>query len=87
MSRPVLTPDAYTGEGSWDHWSDHFESMAKWDNAAELLWLQVRITSRAQTAFKQLSEETRSEYPTCIKGLQERFEPECKKENYTKLVI
>ena len=85
MSRPVLTPDAYTGEGSWDDWLDHFESVAevnKWDNAAKLLWLRVRMTGRAQTAFKQLSEETRSEYPACIKGLRERFEPECKKELY-----
>ena len=47
MSRPVLTPDAYTGEGSWDDWLDHFESVAKvnkWDNAAKLLWLRVRMT-------------------------------------------
>ena len=69
MSCPVLTPDAYTGEGSWDDWLDHFESVAevnKWDNAAKLLWIRVRMTGRAQTAFKQLSEETRSEYPACV---------------------
>ena len=84
-SRPVLTPDAFTGEGSWDDWLDHFESVAevnKWDNAAKLLWLRVRMTGRAQTAFKQLSTESRADYPTCIKGLRERFEPECKKELY-----
>ena len=85
VSRPVLTPDAFSGEGSWDDWLDHFESVAevnKWDNAAKLLWLRVRMTGRAQTAFKQLPEESRAEYPACIKGLRERFEPACKKELY-----
>ena len=40
------------------------------------------MTGRAQTAFKQLPEESRAEYPACIKGLRERFEPACKKELY-----
>ena len=46
-ARPVLTPDPYTGEGSWDDWIDHFESIAEvntWDDAAKLLWLRVRLT-------------------------------------------
>jgi len=84
-SRPVLTPEAFSGEGSWDDWLDHFESVAevnKWDNAAKLLWIRVRMTGRAQTAYKQLSEEARGDYTACVKGLQERFEPESKKELY-----
>ena len=60
-SHPVLTPKAFSGEGSWDDWLDHFESVTevnKWDKAAKLLWLRVRMTGRAQTAYKQLSDET-----------------------------
>ena len=84
-TRPVLTLDPYSGEGSWDDWIDHFESVAevnKWDGPAKLLWIRVRLTGRAQTAFKQLSEEARATYADCIKALQERFEPATKKELY-----
>lgn len=84
-SRPVLTPDPYSGEGSWDDWVDHFESVAevnKWDGAAKLLWLRVRLTGRAQTAFKQLAVEARATYDNCKVALRERFEPASKKELY-----
>ncbi len=84
-SRPVITPDSFSGEGSWDDWIDHFESVAavnEWDDSKKLLWLRVRLTGRAQTAFKQLSTETRASYATCKQGLRERFEPESKKELY-----
>ena len=84
-SRLVLTPDPYSGEGSWDDWIDHFESIAevnKWDGAAKILWLRVRLTGRAQTAFKQLSDEARAAYAECKQALQERFEPDSKKELY-----
>ena len=84
-TRLVLTPDPYSGEGSWDDWIDHFESVAevnKWDGPAKLLWIRIRLTGRAQTAFKQLSEEARATYADCIKALRERFEPATKKELY-----
>ena len=84
-TRPVLTPDPYSGEGSWDDWVDHFESVAevnKWDGAAKLLWIRVRLTGRAQTAFKQLPEEARASYAECKKALRERFEPASEKELY-----
>ena len=84
-TRPVLTLDPYSGEGSWDNWIDHFESVAevnKLDGRAKLLWIRVCLTGRAQTAFKQLSEEARATYADCIKALQKRFEPASKKELY-----
>ena len=83
--KPVLTPDPYSGEGSWDDWIDHFESAAevnKWDGAAKVLWFRVRLPGRAQTAFKQLSEEARAAYAECKRALRERFEPDSKKELY-----
>ena len=45
--------------------------MNKWDGAAKLLWLRVRLTGQAQTAFKQLSEEARAAYAECKKALRE----------------
>jgi len=84
-SRPLITPDSFSGKGNWEDWVDHFESAAavnKWNDDAKMLWLRVRLTGRAQTAYKQLPEEARADYKKCIKGLQERFEPESKKELY-----
>ena len=55
-------------------WIGHFKSIAeinKWDDAAKLLWLQVRLTGRAQNAFKQLSDEAREVYADCKKALWE----------------
>ena len=81
-SRPVLTPDPYCGEGSWDDWIDHFESVAevkKWEGAAKILWLQVCLTGRAKTAFKGLYDEARATYAKCKQALQEQFEPDSKK--------
>ena len=44
--RPVITPDAFTGEptSNWDDWIGHFESVARvngWDEPTRLLWLEV----------------------------------------------
>ena len=57
MSKPVVTPEAYNGKGSFTDWLDHFKSVAtlnKWKDDDKVLWLQVRLTGKAQTAFKQL---------------------------------
>ena len=85
VSRPVVIPETFSGEESWYDWLDHFESVAevnKWDNAAKLLWLRARMTGQAQIAYKQLSEGARANYAACVKGLRERFEPDCKKQLY-----
>ena len=83
--RPVIAPEPFTGEGSWDDWIDHFESVAavnKWEDAQKLLWIRVRMTGRAQRAYKNLSEEAKGSYGLCKKGLRERFEPASNKELY-----
>ena len=57
MSKPVIAPEAYNGEGSSTDWIHHFESVAalnKWKDEDKVLWLHVRLTKKAQTAFKQL---------------------------------
>ena len=57
--------DIFNGEAStsWDEWIDHFESVAKvngWDEATCLLWLEVRMTGKAQNAWKRLTREAKS---------------------------
>ena len=63
--RPLITPDAFSGDSNWDEWIEQFEGSALvngWDDAAKLLWLRVRLTGRAQTAWKRLSTEAKSTY-------------------------
>lgn len=84
-TKPLIIPEHFSGEGSWDDWIDHFESAAavnKWEDGDKLLWLRVRMTGRAQKAYKNLPEAARASYGACKEGLQERFEPASKRELY-----
>ena len=44
-TRPVVTPELYSGEGSFDEWLDHFDSVAKingWEADEAAKWLSGR---------------------------------------------
>ena len=71
--KTVVLPDAYAGDGNWDEWLDHFGNVAavnKWTPEQKLLWLKVRLTGRAQRAFKQLSEAAQGDYEEAVKALR-----------------
>jgi len=54
-SRPVIVPECFSGEGSYDYWIDQFESMMEINHRNDkqkLMWLKVRLTGRASMAFK-----------------------------------
>ena len=73
------SPRAYTHDGSWDKWLNHFDNVTcKWTAEQKLPWLKVRLTGRAQKAFKQLPEEMQADYQEAVKGLCGCFEPESK---------
>jgi len=81
--RPLVLPEPYSGERDYTEWRDHFESVAavnEWNDEAKLLWLRVRLTGRAQTAFKRLSDATKASYRDTLAALKERFDPESKRE-------
>ena len=83
--RPVITPDAFNGELSWDQWIGHFESVAHvngWDDEARLSWLEVRMTGKAQSAWRRISSEAKATYATAKEALKKRFEPECRRDLY-----
>ena len=83
--RPLVLPDVFTGGKNWDEWMDHFDSVAAvngWDGEEKLKWLRVRLTGRAATTFRRLSEATRADFTAATTALRERFEPESKKELY-----
>ena len=87
MSKPLLLPEPYGGEaGGWAEWVDHFENVAtvnKWATGEEKLkWLKVRLTGKAQTAFKKLPQDVKENYGECMKSLQRCFDPDSKRQLY-----
>ena len=77
-ARPLVLPEPFSGQGSWDQWITHFENVAavnEWDDATKLLWLRVRLTNRAQTAYEKFPEAAKGDYQESKRALQERFEP------------
>ena len=86
-TKPALLPVVFSGDGSWDDWLTHFNDVAVvngWDDANKLKWLKVRLTGRAQRAFKRMPDEKKEDFATvtAIKLLEDRFEPPSKKELY-----
>ena len=72
--RPLLLPEPYDGAtGSWPEWESEEE---------KLMWLRVRLTGKAQTAFMRFPEAIRNDYGESIKALQRRFNPDSKRELY-----
>ena len=56
-NRPLVSPDTYSGDRNWTEWVEHFEAAALvngWDDPTKLLWLPVRLTGKAQTAWRRL---------------------------------
>ena len=89
-SRPLVSPDSFSGLSSWAEWIDHFEAVALvngWDDEKKRLWLPVRLTGKAQTAWKRLSSETKDDYEAAKEALQKRFEPESKRKLYFVVVV
>ena len=83
--RPLITPEPFSGTGMFSEWIEHFEAVAainKWDEAAKLLWLRVRLVGGAQTAYGRLPTEAKESYVELKKALKGRFEPEALKERH-----
>ena len=73
------------GATSWTDWIKHFEAVAvlnDWDDAAKLSWLPVRLSGKAQTAWKRLSPEVKADYKVAREALEKRLEPESKRTLY-----
>ena len=84
-ARPVVLPEPFNGNSSWEQWDYHFQNVAavnEWDDDDKLKWLKVRLTGRAQIAFQRLPEDTRNDYDEATKALKERFEPKSRKSRY-----
>ena len=81
----MVLPDTLSGDGPFDEWIDHFESVAqvnRWSGEDLAVWLRVRLTGRAQTAYRRLDTDTRNSYEAVKEALKSRFEPESKRGLY-----
>ena len=84
-TRPLVLPETYSGETSWEDWAFHFENVAavnEWTAEQKMQWLKVRLTGRAQRAFQHLAETSRGSYAEAVKALRERFEPKSRQSRY-----
>ena len=84
-ARPLVLPDPFSGEGSWEQWYFHFQNVAAvndWNAENQLKWLKVRLVGRAQTAFQRLPDDTRADFKLAVAALKERFEPASRKTRY-----
>ena len=83
--RPLVLPNPSSGKGSWESLISHFEDVAaenSWNDDQKLLWLRVRLTDRACTAYTSLPAATKANYEDSKKPLTERFEPSSERELY-----
>ena len=53
-----------------------------WDDATRLNWLPVRLTGKAQTAWKRLTAEAKADFKAAKDALEKWFEPSSKRECY-----
>ena len=73
------------GEESYEDWKDQFESIAEincWDDKQKLKWLKVRLKGRALMDYKKFSVTALAMFKNAKNALQERFEPESRKDLY-----
>ena len=83
--RPVITPEPFSGEQSWEDWIDQFESIASingWNDEQKLIWLKVRLTGSALLVYKKFSVTARASFKNAVVTLAERFEPESRRDLY-----
>ena len=55
--------------------------MNGWDDSTKLKWLPVRLTGKAQVAWRRLSADAKGDYDTAIEALRKRFEPDSKRDS------
>ena len=86
-TRPLVIPELFSGEGNahWDDWIDHFDRIAdvnEWDADKQKKWFPARLTGRAASVYKRLSDAIKADLKLTKEALKERFEPASRKELY-----
>ena len=71
-AKPVILPDTFSGESSWDDWEVHFGHCAEingWDGDDKLRFLKVRLTGKAQSVFLRLPTAKKDTFDHAIAAL------------------
>ena len=77
--QPVITPEPFSREQSWEDWIDHFESIAsinRWNDEQKLIWLKVHLTGKGLLAYKKFSVTACASFKNAVVALAECFKPE-----------
>ena len=72
--QPIMLPDYYDGNNSFDTWVSHFECVSEingWTEEEKLLWVHVSLRGRAHMAYHCFAHETRAAYITVKEALRE----------------
>ena len=59
--------------------------MNEWDVSTKLKWLPVRLTGKAQVAWRCLSADAKGNYDTAKEALRKHFEPDSKRQRNSTL--
>ena len=84
VSRPIIVLEACNGEGNFTNWLENFKGVAQLNKWKEkTMWLQVRLTRRAQAVYKQLKPKTcEGSFDGLVEALHQRFELDSRRELY-----
>lgn len=55
-SNPVIIPEPFSGEESWEDWIDQFDSSAEinhWKDEQKLMWLKIRLVFSVTRPYKK----------------------------------
>ena len=88
-TRPLVLPEAYSGETSWEDWAFHFENVAavnEWTAEQKMQWLKVRYEAEFQTRRKRKSEGW-ADFAEDLKLLADKAFPDLQEAARTQLAI
>ena len=72
-SRPLVLPECFNGEKSWDDWKLQFEDVGSGTAAQKLKWFRMRLitlTGQAQKVFHRLPPEKLVSYDGAMRALK-----------------
>jgi hypothetical protein len=85
VSRQMIKPATYDGNGPWRDYHAHFEACAElnaWNYNKRGLYLAVSLRGNAQGVLGNMPNRTKLDYHTLVKALEDRFAPPSQTELY-----
>ena len=83
--RPLLVPDRYNGQTSWDEYEQHFEACKEvngWDDRQAAIYLTASLQDSALRTISNIGPASRDSYHEVRRILAQRFGNSHQAENY-----